>query len=224
MPTPSAASCRTMRKSRVALGRGQRRGRLVHDQDARLERERLGDLDELLLADAEARRPAPPGRGRCRAGRGGARAAARPWRGGRGRGRRGSGSRPRKMLAATLSSGTRFSSWWMMATPARSASRTLAKRTGSPSIRISPSYVGVHAGQDLHQRRLAGAVLAHQRVHLAGAEVEVDAVERGDAGEALADALRPQSSSAPARPAPRSASLAIRPALPGRRAPSCPGS
>ena len=53
-----------------------------------------------------------------------------------------SGSRPRKMLAATLSSGTRLSSWWMMATPARSASRTPAKRTGAPSIRISPSSAG----------------------------------------------------------------------------------
>ena len=50
-----------------------------------------------------------------------------------------SGSRPRKIFAATLSSGTRFSSWWMIATPARSASRTLAKRTASPPIRTSPA-------------------------------------------------------------------------------------
>ena len=33
------------------------------------------------------------------------------------------------------------------------------------------------AADDAHQRRLAGAVGAHQRVHLAGAEVEVDAGE-----------------------------------------------
>ena len=76
----------------------------------------------------------------------------------------------------------------MMAMPARSASRTQAKATGAPSIRISPVVGGLHAGEDLHQRRLAGAVLAHERVDLAGAEVEVDAVERGDAGEALGDA------------------------------------
>ena len=50
-----------------------------------------------------------------------------------------SGSRPRKMFAATPSSGTRFSSWWMIATPARSASRTLVNRTGSPRTRTSPS-------------------------------------------------------------------------------------
>ena len=37
---------------------------------------------------------------------------------------------------------------------------------------------------DVHQRRLAGAVLAEQGVHLAAAELEVDAVVRDDAGEA----------------------------------------
>jgi hypothetical protein len=47
----------------------------------------------------------------------------------------------------------------------------------------------VDAGQQLHQRRLAGAVLADQREHLAGAQVEVHVLERLDAGEALGDAL-----------------------------------
>ena len=45
----------------------------------------------------------------------------------------------------------------------------------------------VEAVDDVHQRRLAGAVLAEQRVHLALAQVEVDAVVRDDAGEALRD-------------------------------------
>ena len=48
-------------------------------------------------------------------------------------------SRPRKMLSATLSSGTRLSSWWMMAMPASSASRTPAKPVGRPSTRTVPS-------------------------------------------------------------------------------------
>jgi hypothetical protein len=43
--------------------------------------------------------------------------------------------------------------------------------------------------EDVHQRRLARAVLAEQRVHLAGEEVEVDGVVGDDAGEALRDAL-----------------------------------
>ena len=47
----------------------------------------------------------------------------------------------------------------------------------------------VHAGEHLHQRRLAGSVLADQRVHLAGAQVEVHVLERLDAGEALAHPL-----------------------------------
>ena len=41
------------REQPPAFARRQRRGRLVHDQDASLDRQRLGDLDELLLADPE---------------------------------------------------------------------------------------------------------------------------------------------------------------------------
>ena len=41
--------------------------------------------------------------------------------------------------------------------------------------------------EDAHQRRLAGAVLAEQRVDLAAAQVEVDAVVGDDGAEALRD-------------------------------------
>ena len=186
MPTPSAARLRTMRKRRVALGRREGGGRLVHDEDAGVERERLGDLDELLLADAqaadagvrveldaEAVEEAPGGGGH------GAR--------GRGRGRRGSGSRPRKMLAATLSSGTRFSSWWMMAMPARSASRTVARRTGVPSIRISPSSAGWTPERIFISVDLPAPFSPMRAWTSPARRSNDDAVERGDAGEALAD-------------------------------------
>src|SRR5206468_1700079 len=43
------------------------------------------------------------------------------------------------------------------------------------------------AGQDLHERRLAGAVLADEGVDLAGTHLEADAVERDDTRVALAD-------------------------------------
>ena len=43
----------------VDLGVGQRGRRLVHDQDVRAERERLRDLDHLLLGDGEARDAGP---------------------------------------------------------------------------------------------------------------------------------------------------------------------
>ena len=47
--------------------------------------------------------------------------------------------------------------------------------------------VPVEAVEDVHQRRLAGAVLPQQRVHLPAAEVEVDVVVGDDAREALRD-------------------------------------
>ena len=42
----------------VDLGRGERGGRLVHHDHARLGRERLGDLDDLLVGDREPARDA----------------------------------------------------------------------------------------------------------------------------------------------------------------------
>ena len=66
------------------------------------------------------------------------------------------------------------------------------------------------AGHDLDERRLAGTVLAQERMDLAGDEVEGDVVERLDLAEALGDAAhlqdrlararrRPQRSREPAR-------------------------
>lgn len=45
----------------------------------------------------------------------------------------------------------------------------------------------VEPREDLHQRRLAGAVLADERVHLPGAQGEVDALQCPDPREELAD-------------------------------------
>ena len=47
----------------------------------------------------------------------------------------------------------------------------------------------VHAGEDLHQRRLAGSVLADQAHDLARPDGEAHRLQRVDAGEALVDAL-----------------------------------
>ena len=49
----------------------------------------------------------------------------------------------------------------------------------------------VEAGQDLHERRLARAVVADQSEHLARADMERDVLERRDDTEALADVLDP---------------------------------
>src|SRR5699024_97486 len=50
----------------------------------------------------------------------------------------------------------------------------------------------VRSREDLDERGLAGPVLAEQAVHLAGGDVEVDAVERPGAGEELDDATHRQ--------------------------------
>ena len=137
-------------EQRVALRGRQRRGRLVHDEDACIERQCPGDLDELLLADAQA---GNPGVRRDRYAEA-CQQLARPLSTIR---RRSistppiSGSRPRKILSATLSSGTRLSSWWMMATPASSASRTPLKDACRPSTRMDAVVARVYAGKDLHQ-------------------------------------------------------------------------
>ena len=47
----------------------------------------------------------------------------------------------------------------------------------------------VEPGQDLHERRLARAVVADQAEHLAGPDVKRDIRERFDDSEALADVL-----------------------------------
>ena len=59
------------------------------------------------------------------------------------------------------------------------------------ALRQEPELAGVRsegAGDDVDQGRFAGAVLAKQHMDLAGAQVEIDVVERQHAREALADA------------------------------------
>ena len=49
----------------------------------------------------------------------------------------------------------------------------------------------VHAGENLDQRRLAGAVLAEQDVDLTRKQIEIDVIERKHAGELHGQASRP---------------------------------
>ena len=53
--------------------------------------------------------------------------------------------------------------------------------------RDSSSVADIDAGEDLHQRGLAGAVFTHQRVHLARVEIKPAVVQRVDAGEIFLD-------------------------------------
>ena len=78
--------------------------------------------------------------------------------------------------------------------PAASAGDRLALDEDLALVRL------VQAVDDVHQRRLAGAVLTEQRVHLAAAEIEVDAVVRDDAREALRDPAQLEDAAASAIP------------------------
>ena len=82
--------------------------------------------------------------------------------------------------------------WWTMLMPRAIASAGPLIVTGLPS---SSDLALVGRGQpvqDVHQGRLAGAVLAEQRVDLAGPDVEVDPVVCDDARIALRDAAHLQ--------------------------------
>ena len=46
----------------------------------------------------------------------------------------------------------------------------------------------MHAGENLHQRALPGAVFSHQRMHFAALQIEVDVVQRRHASEGLGNA------------------------------------
>ncbi len=80
------------------------------------------------------------------------------------------------MFSATDRSGSRLNSWKTVERPACWA------WTGWPNdtvfaVDLDGAGVGlVHAGEDLHQRGLAGAVLADEAEDLAGAQLEVDVV------------------------------------------------
>ena len=58
-PTPFVAELADDSEQLADLGLGQRRSRLVHDQDRGVEGQRLGDLDHLLLGNREVADPPP---------------------------------------------------------------------------------------------------------------------------------------------------------------------
>ena len=167
---------------------GERGRRLVHLDDPRVDRERLHDLDDLLLGDgegahrgirvdavdAELGRAAPASRGPSPCGR---------------RSRRACGSRPRNTFCATVRSGSRLNSWKTVASPARAAWTGCVNAHLVAAERDRAGVALVDAREDLHEGRLAGAVLADEAVHLAGPEREPDAVQHLHAEERLLEAL-----------------------------------
>ena len=77
-----------------------------------------------------------------------------------------------------------------MAIPRRDAACGL-ERLDVPALELGFAAVGrLHAGDRLDQRRLARAVVAEQADDLAGADLEVDVLQRLHGAEALAVALQ----------------------------------
>ena len=169
------------------LGGAEGRGRLVHDQDARLDRQRAGDLDDLLLAEAQVldRRHGVDvlfqlrheGGGLARllgvvdAGRAGDLAAHEDVV---------AHAHVRREAELLVDDGD-------AAVPRVRRGREDHRL----AVELDRAGGGLDdAGQHLHQRRLAGAVLAEQRRHLAGADVEGDALQRVDVAVGFRDVAR----------------------------------
>ena len=163
---PPALSSRSTREQLLRLLRRQHRRRLVQDQHLGVAVQRLEDLDALLLARPRGSRrgPAapPPGRSACATARGRApRAAgmsiATPLR----------GSAARTMFSATVITGISMKCWCTMPIRASMASDG-DEKLHRPAVEQDLAGVGpVQPVEAVHQRRLAGAVLAEQGVDLA---------------------------------------------------------
>ena len=172
----------------VDLRVGQGGRRLVHDEDGGVQREGLGDLDHLLLRDLEVAdlgarvepqvEPVDELGGQRdllllvhHEGEAAPRLAAHVDVLGDGEVRS-----QHELLVdhaeAQVAAGSRVRDVHLLA----------LERDGA-------GILAVDAGQDLHERGLAGAVLADEGMHLAGAQLELGVHQGLDAGEVLVDAL-----------------------------------
>ena len=114
-----------------------------------------------------------------------------------------SSSAPRKTFSSTDRSAARLNSWGTMLTPARRASEGDGRTTGRPPISSVPGGRLVDAGQDLHEGRLAGAVLADEPEDLAAPDLGVHVAEHGVPAELLPERPRADQGTACHRGSPR---------------------
>jgi hypothetical protein len=178
------------REEMVGLAGGQRRRRLVEHQHRRLRRERAADHHELALGRAQ---PGHGGRGiepdaegleqlggaAVQLGEAHDRATAQ------------AGVPDEHVLGdAEVLQGLDLLGHEGDAVPARVGR---GPERDPPPVQQHVAVVAsvrVDAVEDLHQRRLAGAVVAEQRVDLAAADREVDAAQRLEAGKGLREPAR----------------------------------
>ena len=161
---------------------GQRRGRLVHDEDARVMRQRAQDLDALAVADGERADDLIGSeivdfeRVEQRLGFGAHRPPIDAAR-----------ARLRRVAEKDVLGDAELGKQQQLLIDRRDA--RAARVVGRGKVNLFPvdkdrADVGlVDAGHDLDQRRFAGAVLSEQRMDLARAHVERDARKRAHAGK-----------------------------------------
>ena len=173
-------------EDRLQLLAREHRGRLVEDQHARLAHERARDLHQLLVGQREAlgRRvevelaePDPRQRG---GGQAPLLGAVQP-------------PAPAALLAEhhVVDHRHRGQHRQLLEDRGHAAGEGLPRIGEAHRAPVDQDLprVRLHVpGEQPHERRLAGAVLAHEGVHAAGAADEVDAVERAHARERLAQA------------------------------------
>ena len=189
MATPSAFSRAIIANSRSLSRSDKRRGRLVHHQNARVLRQGLGDLDHLLLGDAEAMhalaRIDVEADHLEHAARVGVEALAVDR----------AGQPPARRAAeidvvrdVEMGNQREFLEDHRDAEPTR-----VGRRSDDGWTALKENLAGIggdRAAEHLHQRRLAGAVLAEQHMRLARPDRERDVAQRAHAGIALADAAQ----------------------------------
>ena len=180
MPAPLSRSRRTPRTG-VLSRRREGRGGFVEDDDAGAREQDAGDLDELLQADRQVAErgtridvDAEPGQLFARLARHAPHCTCRSgWSAAcRETGSRRPTDRARPQLLVDHGD----------------PPRALAGRSKSGLPAVEQKRAGEFrdaAGDDLHQRALAGPVLADETMDLAGGEREIDVAQRLDAAEGL---------------------------------------
>ena len=97
------------------------------------------------------------------------------------------GSNPSTTFSATVNTGTSMKCWCTMPMPCRTAWPGLAK-LDRLAVDADLAGVGVEKAEEhVHQRGLAGTVLAEQAVNLSRLDRQVDSVVRHERAETLRD-------------------------------------
>ena len=167
----------------VVLGDGG--GGLVHHDDAGVLGDRLGDLDLLLLGDRQVPHERVGGQAQVQGGQ----QLLGPTAHGAAVGEDGAGAQLAAQEDVLVDGGVQ-DGVELLVDHGDSVVDRLAGRGDGDRLAVDPDGAGVggvDAHEDLHEGGLAGAILPHEGVDLAGAQVEGDGAQDADAGERLVD-------------------------------------